>query len=120
MCYPFRFFLKDRSTLPSSLTCPSDNFSSSTVSDNKTSNASSTTCNELKRGSCEMTKEMLYEYKQAFEQSDDKYKWDLGAGVYVENLMYQFGAACSHEHYAIRLFLIQKILFMKQYLLKHN
>ncbi|KAI7858896.1 hypothetical protein BDC45DRAFT_531431 [Circinella umbellata] len=51
-----------------------------------------------KTGSCEMTEEMLCEYRKAFEALEDSQKWDLGNGVYVEDLMYEFGASCTHEH----------------------
>ena len=40
---------------------------------------------------------MKEEYKLRFEALEDEKKWDLGNGVFVEDLMYEYGSTCDFE-----------------------
>ncbi|KAI9246907.1 hypothetical protein BDA99DRAFT_526464 [Phascolomyces articulosus] len=74
---------------------PKTNSKTSTPSSsfNKRSRSSSS-----KGDAYEMSDEMLEEYKDTFKGLDDSSKWDLGDGVYVEDILYQHGLTCTHEH----------------------
>ncbi|KAI9250988.1 hypothetical protein BDA99DRAFT_522365 [Phascolomyces articulosus] len=42
---------------------------------------------------------MKEEYTLAFETMNDEKKWDLGDGIFVEDLMYKY-SSCDFEHLA--------------------
>lgn len=41
-------------------------------------------------------------FKKKFEAMNTENKWQLREGVYVEDLMYEFGKNCDFEKYARR------------------
>ena len=40
---------------------------------------------------------MKSKYQETFEEMKNEKKWDLGNGVYVEDLVYKYGANCNYE-----------------------
>ncbi|KAI7849966.1 hypothetical protein BDC45DRAFT_573466 [Circinella umbellata] len=71
-----------------------------TDSSNSTPSAKRTRSTSAKTDSRELTEEMKEEYKIRFEALKNEKKWDLGNGVFVEDLMYEYGSNCDFEHLA--------------------
>lgn len=44
-----------------------------------------------------MTEAMKEDYKSSYETMDDEDKWLLNDGLYVEDLMYEYGSKCLYE-----------------------
>ena len=50
-----------------------------------------------KTDSYSLTEEARLEFENMFKEMKNEEKWELRAGVYVEDLMYEFGKQCTHE-----------------------
>ena len=48
-------------------------------------------------GSAPLTSDQIQAFSEKFAAMEEEQKWEIEKGVYVENKMYEFGLACSHE-----------------------
>ena len=50
-----------------------------------------------KSDSHKLTPEAKAEFDKKYQAMDNNQKWKIQSGVYVENIMYNFGKKCTHE-----------------------
>ncbi|KAG0173398.1 hypothetical protein DFQ28_006895 [Apophysomyces sp. BC1034] len=51
-----------------------------------------------KDGSYQLTDDAKTEFRKKFNALKDEQEWKLREGIYIEDVMYNFGISCTHEH----------------------